>query len=58
MKKYKYNSETPCHTSLIINNVLEDISFYKNGLYDLPVNNPFVKSLVAQGKLSPQKKLK
>jgi hypothetical protein len=53
MKKYKYTSATPCHTTLVIDEKTIHLSMYENGTYELPgqEQNPFVARLIAQGHL-------
>jgi hypothetical protein len=55
LKSYIYNAETPCYTSLTIKDKVEEIAFYKDKVYELPANDPFVRSLVAQKKLTIKK---
>lgn len=58
MKKFIYTSETPCHTTIKVGKVETEISFYKNGVYELQGNNVFVKSMIAQGHMTIFKPLK
>jgi hypothetical protein len=58
MKFFKYTSETACHTSIIVKGKCFDISLYKNEVYELPVSDPFILSLISQGLLINFKKLK
>ena len=53
MKKFIYTGYTSCHTSINIKGKPVDFSFHKDGEYELPENDRFVKSLVAQNLLSP-----
>lgn len=58
MKKFIYTSSVPCHVSLIIDKETKQISLFENETYELPENDPFVKSLLAQGLLQIQKTVK
>lgn len=53
MKKFIYTGFTSCHTSIKIKGESVDFSFHQNEKYELPENDSFVKSLQAQGLLSP-----
>jgi hypothetical protein len=58
MKKFIYTSSTPCHVTLLIDKENKHISLFENEIYELPENDPFVKSLLAQGLLQIQKTIK
>lgn len=48
MKKFIYNAATPCHFS----SSGHDYSFYPGESYELADNIDFVRTLVAQGKMT------
>jgi hypothetical protein len=48
MKKFRYTQDVPCAASLIGG---IDVHMHKDGEYELPADNGYVKRLVAQGYL-------
>lgn len=51
MKKFVYTSATTCHTTIKVGEKEKEFSFFKDEVYDLPANDKFVNSMVAQGHL-------
>ena len=58
MKKFIYTSSIPCHVTLVIDKEIKHISLFQNEVYELPENDPFVISLLAQELLQIQKTTK
>lgn len=53
MKKFTYTGSTPAHTDITINGKATEVSFHKGEEYELPANDPYVKTLIAQSLLIP-----
>lgn len=58
MKKFIYTCVTPCYQTILINKVMKEFTFIQNEVYELPGNDKFVKSMIAQGHLKNYKTFK
>lgn len=58
MKKFTYTANIPCFTTIKIKGEAIQIALHNGGEYDLPANDPFILTLIAQGKLKTVHKQK